>query len=254
MMLPEEQELARLENEQAQLEEAVTSAELQLETTKVELAQFQYHYYQTVGRLYAELDDIDARIAGKLANSSPEDEHAQEHAEAAREQARKSAEEAGLAEKTPPPPPEITPELKQAFRKAAMLMHPDRATTDRERLRRNDLMAKVNLAYKAGDQTAIEKLVTEFGQDPEAITNEDVGARMIKAIRRIAQLRRRLAEIQPELEAQQQTEVFELMRTVTEAEAMGGDPLGDLAMDLMRQLSERKIDLEMGRQSLMAQT
>ena len=159
-----------------------------------------------------------------------------------------------MAEKTPPPPPEITPELKQAFRKAAMLMHPDRATTDRERLRRHDLMAKVNLAYKAGDQTAIEKLVTEFGLDPEAITGEDVGARMIKAIRRIAQLRRRLAEIQPELEALQQTEVFELMKTVTEAEAMGGDPLGDLARDLMWQLSERKIDFEMGRQAVAAQT
>ena len=253
-MLPEEQELARLESEQSQLEESVASAELQLETTKVDLARFQHHYYQTVGRLYAELDDVEARIAGKLADSSPEDERAQEHAEAAREQARKSAEEAGLAEKMPPPPPEITPELKQIYRKAAMLMHPDRATTDRERLRRHDLMAKVNLAYKAGDQTAIEKLVTEFGLDPEAITGEDVGARMIKAIRRIAQLRRRLAEIQPELEALQQTEVFELMRTVTEAEAMGGDPLGDLARDLMRQISERKIEFEMGRQAVAEQT
>ncbi|MDO9227090.1 MAG: molecular chaperone DnaJ [Pseudomonadota bacterium] len=246
-MLPEEQELARLENEQAQLEEAVTSAELQLETTKVELAQFQYHYYQTVGRLYAELDDIEARIAGKLADASPEDKYAHEQAEAAQEKARKSAEEAGLAEKMPPPPPEITPELKLLYRKAAMLMHPDRATTDRERLRRNEMMTRVNIAYQSGDQLAIEKLVIEFGQDPEAITGEDVGARMIKAIRRIAQLRRRLAEIQPELEAQQQTEVFELMRTVNEAEAMGGDPFGDLARELMRQISERKIAFEMGR-------
>lgn len=254
MMLPEEQELARLETEQGQLEESVTSAELQLETTKAELARFQHHYYQTVGRLYAELDDIEARIAGKLADSSPEDEHAQEHAEAAREQARKSAEEAGLAEKAPPPPPERTPELKRAFKKASLLMHPDRATTDGERLRRHDLMVKVNLAYNAGDQTAIEKLVTEFGLDPEAITGEDVGARMIKAIRRIAQLRRRLAEIQPELEALEQTEVFDLMRTITESEAMGGDPLGDLARELMRQISERKIEYEMGQQAMMVQT
>lgn len=252
-MLPEEQELARLESEQGQLGESVISTELQLETTKVELAQFQHHYYQTVGRLYAELDEIEARIAGKLADASPEDESAQEHAEAAQEKARKSAEEAGLAEKMPPPPPEITPELKRAFKKASLLMHPDRATTDQEKLRRHEMMVKVNLAYKSGDQAAIEKLVNEFGQDPEAISGEDVGARMIKAIRRIAQLRRRLAEIQPELEALQQTEIFELMRTVTEAEAMGGDPLGDLARELIRQVSERKIALEMGRQAMMEQ-
>jgi hypothetical protein len=246
MILPEEQELARLEKEQVELEETIANAELQLETTKVDLARFQHCYYQTVGRLYAELDDIEARIAGKLAGASPENENAQARAEAAQEKARKSAEEAGLAEKMPPPPPEITPELKQLFRKAAMLMHPDRATTDRERLRRNSMMAEVNLAYKTGDQASIEKLIIEFGQDPEAIMGEDVGARMIKTIRRIAQLRRRLAEIQPELEALQLTEVFELMRTVTEAEAMGGDPLGDLARELMRQISERKIALEMG--------
>lgn len=246
-MLPEEQELARLVTEQAELEETVSSAELQLETTKVELARFQHRYYQTVGRLYAELDDIEARIAGKLADASPEDEYAQEHAEAAQEKARKSAEEAGIAEKTPPPPPEITPELKRVFKKASLLMHPDRATTEQEQRRRHELMVKVNLAYKSGDQTAIEKLIVEFGQDPEAITGEDVGARWTKAIRRIAQLRRRLAEIKSELEALERTEVFELMRTVIEAEAMSGDPLGDLSRELMRQISERKIALEMDR-------
>ncbi len=56
-MLPEEQELERLEVEQAELEEQVTTAELELETLKIELAQFQYRYYEGPGRLYAELDD-----------------------------------------------------------------------------------------------------------------------------------------------------------------------------------------------------
>jgi hypothetical protein len=44
MMLPEEQELNRLESEQAELEEQVTSAELMLETSKTEIAQFQHRY------------------------------------------------------------------------------------------------------------------------------------------------------------------------------------------------------------------
>ena len=51
MMLPEEQELIRLEAEQAALEEQVTTAELTLETSKTEIAQFQHRYHQTVGRL-----------------------------------------------------------------------------------------------------------------------------------------------------------------------------------------------------------
>ena len=91
-----------------------------------------------------------------------------------------------MAEKQPPPPPEITPELKQAFRQAAKLMHPDRATTDAERDRRNIIMAKVNVAYAKGDLAAIEKLIIEFGQDPEAITGGDIASRLVKTIRRIA--------------------------------------------------------------------
>ncbi|KXU92103.1 hypothetical protein CR51_31205 [Caballeronia megalochromosomata] len=43
----------RRQREQAGLEDEVTSAELALETTKAEMAQFQRRYYQTVGRLYA---------------------------------------------------------------------------------------------------------------------------------------------------------------------------------------------------------
>ena len=43
-MLPEEQELIRLEAEQAELEEQVTTAELTLETSKIEAAQFQHRY------------------------------------------------------------------------------------------------------------------------------------------------------------------------------------------------------------------
>lgn len=49
-MLPEEQEFNRLETDQTEIEEQVTSAELTLETSKTETAQFQYRYHQTVGR------------------------------------------------------------------------------------------------------------------------------------------------------------------------------------------------------------
>jgi len=247
-MLPEEQELKRLEVEQAELEEQVTSAELMLETTKTETAQFQHRYYQTVGKLYAELDALDAAIANIEAGLSPDDAIAQTHAEEAEQQAKDSAEEAGIIEAQPAPPPVITPELKLAFRNAAKLMHPDRATTDHERLRRSDLMAQVNLAYERGDQMAIEKLVSEYGQDPEAITGGDVASRIVKSIRRIAQLRRRMDEVKQEVATLEEPEIFQLKQTIEETELMGGDPLGDLEKQLMQQISERKITLESLRQ------
>ena len=47
-------------------------------------------------------------------------------------------------------------------------------------------MAKVNVAYAKGDQATIEKLMIDFGQDPEAITGGDIASRLVKTIRRIA--------------------------------------------------------------------
>jgi hypothetical protein len=179
-MLPEEQELSRLELEQAQLEEQVVTAELELETAKTETA-FQRRYYETVGRIYVQLDDLDAQIANVQAGRAPDDAAAQARARAAQEQARKSAEEAGLIEAQPTPPLVITPECKLAYKKAAMLMHPDRGTTEQEIKRRTVMFAQVNLAYERGDQQAIEKLVLEFGQDPEAISGGDVASRIVKA-------------------------------------------------------------------------
>jgi hypothetical protein len=249
-MLPEEQELSRLELEQAQLEEQVVTAELELETAKTETARFQRRYYETVGRIYVQLDDLDAQIANVQAGRAPDDAAAQARARAAQEQARKSAEEAGLIEAQPTPPLVITPECKLAYKKAAMLMHPDRGTTEQEIKRRTVMFAQVNLAYERGDQQAIEKLVLEFGQDPEAISGGDVASRIVKAIRRIAQLRRRLSEIQQELETQKQTEIYQLKTTIEETEAMGGDPLGDLAQQLLQELSERKIRLEIAKHEI----
>lgn len=121
-MLSEEQELIRLEAEQAALEDQVTTAELTLETSKTETAQFQHRYHQTVGRLYAQLDELDALIARVQAGLSPDDAAAQAHAQATEQQAKASAEEAGLIEAQPAPPPVITAELKLAFRQAAKLM------------------------------------------------------------------------------------------------------------------------------------
>lgn len=244
-VLPEEIELARLEAEQGELEEQVVQTELALETCKAETTQFQHRYYLAVGRLYAQLDELDAQIAVLQARLHPADASIQDYARAAEKQARRSAAEAGLIEAQPVPPQEFTAELKLAYRRAARLMHPDRAVTDAERQRRTDLMVQVNRAYESGDLKTIERLIAEYGQDPEAIAGDDIGSRIVKAIRRIAQLRRRLGEAQHELAEQQRSELFQLRQSVEGGEALGDDPLGELAQQLIRELSERRARLEM---------
>jgi len=243
-LLPEEQELARLLCQQAELEEQVTSAEVALETTKAEIAHFQHRYYKAVGRLYAQLDELNGQIATAEMELAPNDAAVKANAQAAERKAKQSAQEAGLIESQSSPPPEITSGLKQAYRQAVKLMHPDLATTDHERKRRTELMAQVNLAYERGDQSAIERISREYGEDPEAIVGEDVASRIVKAIRRIAQLRRRLGELQLASQSQETTDIFQLKCAVELDEARGSDPLGSLAEQLMREISERQMRLK----------
>lgn len=241
---PEEIELQRLTTEQSEIEDQVVNAEDAIESLKTETLRFQRRYYQTVGVLYAEIDSITAKIARIKAGESPENIQLEAEALAAEAQAKKSSSEAGITEPESAPPPEITPELKATYRQAARLIHPDRATTDQERIRRNELMSRVNLAYEKGDQISIEKIIEEFGVDPESITGDDVGSQIVKCIRRISQLRRRLSEIEESIQAIKRSEEYQLKTTVESAESLGGNPLESLSQKLLEEISELKIELE----------
>jgi hypothetical protein len=126
-------------------------------------------------------------------------------------------------------------------------MHPDRATTESERLRRTALMAEVNRAYEMGDLKTIEKLILKFGQDPESITGDDTASRIVRAIRRIAQLLRRLGEVKEHLDVMREAEIFRLKTTIEEDEATGGNPLGDLAKQLKQKIAQRMGESEVTR-------
>ncbi len=54
-----------------------------------------------------------------------------------------------------------------------------------------------------------------------------------------------MEEVKQKMDTMQQAEIFQLSQIIEEAEAMGCDPLGDLAQLLMQEISERKIRLEM---------
>ena len=194
-MLPEEQELTRLEAEQQRLQDEVAAAELHLETTRDTIRRFRHRYNETVGCLYAELDQLDAQIARIKLGKAPHDQKAQQAVHEAESKARESAEASGVVHPEPAPPPPPTAELKQAFRLAAKVMHPDLATDEQEKSRRHDFMARVNKAYAQGDLVAIQHITAEFQRDPESIKGSSIAEKLVKTIRSIAQMRRRLTAI-----------------------------------------------------------
>lgn len=61
---PEERELDRKRAELAELKAQLADRELQLATLKAQLHAFERRYVQLMSARYAELDDVNARIAG----------------------------------------------------------------------------------------------------------------------------------------------------------------------------------------------
>jgi len=60
---------------------------------------------------------------------------------------------------------------------------------------------------------------------PDTFKGDDTDSRLVKVIRRIAELRCRLADVENELAEQRQHELYELIMTIMETEAVGDDAL-----------------------------
>jgi Skp family chaperone for outer membrane proteins len=87
---PEDQELERKRAELSRLQSLLADRELFLTALRTELSAFEQNYIRTVGKRYAELDEIEAKIAEHVARMQPENTSARNTANQARSQAEAS--------------------------------------------------------------------------------------------------------------------------------------------------------------------
>ncbi len=242
---PEELELENKERELAGLEEMTSERELELATIQAELQRFELKYLTEIGVLVTELDGLNATIAEKSAAAKPDDPVAQAEAAEAREQADESykATESVVPEETAPEPFEPTADLKKLFRTAARKYHPDTTTDPDEREARKKIMAEVNRLYEAGDEDGLRRFLETAGDRPEAIQGEGVAFDIVRAIRKAAQLRERLAEIESLLEAVREDQWYLLREEVRIAAEEGRDLFAEMAESLKIEIAQAESQL-----------
>ncbi len=236
-LTPEEEELQKKKVELASLEANLIQRELDLATLRAELSAFECRYLQTVGVLYAELDKIEAQIAEAQARRRPTDHQAQERAARARAQADESAQ---TAASTTEPRAKPTETLKKLFRDAAKRIHPDLAANDADRARRQRFMAEVNRAYEEGDEARLRSLLADWEASPDTVEGEGVGAELVRVIRKIAQIQKRLTEIDSEIQQLRASDLYQLRARVNEAESQGRDLLKEMATQIKQQIIAAK--------------
>jgi predicted nucleic acid-binding Zn-ribbon protein len=237
-LTPEEEELLRKREELAGVRGALAERELELADLRTQLKSFEGRYLRQVGVLYAELDDWEAKIAeieASLRPSPTASQQAQETRKRAEETHEATHGEASKARDFQP-----SADLRSLFRETAKRLHPDFAKDEADRLLRTRLMAQANAAYSQGDAEALQRILDEFGNSPESVQGEGVGAELVRIIRQIHQARKNIAAIENELSSLRASEIAQLKQDVEKAEKEGRDLLAELEASVQVRIADAK--------------
>jgi DnaJ-domain-containing protein 1 len=234
---PEEEELDKKLTKLNELESELAQRELDLATLHGELRAFEIQYLRIIGTRYAELDDLEAQIAEIQARLTLKNKNLQDRAKKARTKAQESAQAVDI-EQEPLKQEIFTPSesLKKLYREVAKSIHPDLANDEEDRTRRQLLMAEANCAYEEGDEARLDAILHEWESSPESVKGDGVGAELIRAIRKINQVKERLNVIEAETEQMKDSDLYQLKIKVEEAEIEGRDLLGEMASQLDGQI------------------
>jgi hypothetical protein len=232
---PEEVELKQKEESLRQKQDILTERELTLSTLQADLRSFEVEYYLKLGEKYVHIDRLQATLDRLIASRIPQDIFAGTRASESEARARKSANDAeSFKERSEKASGTFKPtaELKALYRELAKLLHPDLTLDPNEKVRRNSLMQQVNNAYQTCDLMKLKELWEAEKNNPDNIKGDDIGSSLVRAIRRIAQIEKRIQDLDAELAAIRKTDLFVLFDTVKRAEKNGVSLLDDMSAKL----------------------
>lgn len=131
-------------------------------------------------------------------------------------------------------------DLKQLYRQLARRFHPDLALDPDDRDYRTNVMMAINSAYAAGDFERLQQLSLEPDHvSARAMTDQDMAEAMQLEVDRC---RRRIVEVEHELEALDRHDSARLMKRAARASAQGRDLLAELAADLRSRIAEKMVE------------
>src|SRR5262249_33724868 len=193
---PDDVELLDKREQLAAVRARLAERESELAQLRAQLRTFEGRYLRQVGVLYAELDDIEARIAEREVDLYDSDS-ARSRAEQARQQAQETHNAAFAAareaEEFDPPP-----SLKTLFREVARRIHPDFARADAEQRHFTLLMARANQAYSRGDTETLQRLLDDHLEINASIAGEGAAAELLRITRQVHHAERDIANLDAE--------------------------------------------------------
>jgi hypothetical protein len=211
-------------------------------TLRAALNYFEQRYLYTVASRFAELDQIEARIAEASARAKAGDVDLREQAGYARARAERS--EADARSAAPPADTKFAPSarLQALYRDLAKRLHPDLTTEVAERVRRTRLMAEVNVAYASGDEARLQALLDDC-ENMQERPDGTIGTELVRVIRKIAQAEERIRAIHAQENLLKSSELYQIKMRVDAAQQENRDLLLEMAHSLDRQIDAARCRL-----------
>lgn len=247
------EKLARLRGEVAEVQDDLIDAEAELADRKADIALFEHEYNARVGDALAQLANLEAQVKAYL-DRIKELRNKRIFGTAhvpVEEQYRR------VWQQPPPQPPPPAPEpttpaseaqIKKLYRQLARHFHPDLAQNDADRTYRTDKMAAINDAYAARSMMELMALARDMkgaeggGLPAAGKTDEEMVQVLEQEIRRC---RRRLREIDLEMDQLHHHHLVKLMVEVKFAKRQGRDLLAEMAEEVARKMARKEVERDM---------
>jgi hypothetical protein len=239
---PDAAALAEKRERLAAVRGALAERETDIAQFRAQLKVFEVRYLQRVGALYAELDEIAARITEREVDLYDSDA-ARRRAQEARQRAQETHEAAFGAEKEPEEF-DPSPSLKTLFREVARRVHPDFASDEAEQKHFTLLMTRANQAYSRGDAETLQRMLDDHLEVSAGGANEGDGLTLLRLARQIAHAERDIAALDGEQETLLGSEIGQLYTDGEAAARADRDLLAELAEGLRERIADAQYRLE----------
>ena len=244
---PNAADLAEKRERLAAVRAALDERESDVAQLHSQLKVFEGRYLQRVGVLYAELDEIAARITEREVDLYDSDS-ARRRAQEARERAQETHEAAFGADQEPEEF-DPAPSLKTLFREVARRIHPDFASDEAEQKHFTLLMTRANQAYSRGDAETLQRLLDDHleinaARAEASGSDESDGVTLLRLARQIQHAERDIAALEGELQTLLGSEIGQLYTGAEAAQQDDRDLLAELAASLRERIADAQYRLE----------
>ena len=224
---PEEIELDHKRSELSYLQGQLSERERVFKVFKAEIRMFEQVYEEILGTRIAELEELEWQLNGLLGTedittvtgaSERDESFAFPH-----HRTDLLDEDAEVAQDVP------HKSLKNLYREVAKAIHPDLASDDEQRLRRQELMAIANHAYEVGDRSVLEDILCDWDLGLEVLSGLDVAMELVRVIRQIARVQQNIHDVNRQIDELSTTDICCFKQRVDDALSDGIDLMAEMA-------------------------